>query len=408
MSFASMQQELLGIPGTNLGLVKTKINEAFSLIQDENVWSFQLQTGGWLTPGLLGGQTSSRFLSPGSISIQPFSNQMTGDAIATAAWYGASSPLITMYQIRVPYYDLYNIIAINGNGTIAYATILDGGSGQTPGTYTYAVLDNAGPGSGANVSITVAANGTVTATPIILSAGSGYISPYIIFAQGGTPATFTFTQIAVLTLDRLWMNPAQVNSGYMAYQAYFPSPAGFRRFYAVRDLVNNQPMNWWKYTQVDLSEIDPQRTYFSQPEFVVPVGPDTRQGSATYGQFLWELWQGPITQLPYACQWQVLWPLLSGPNDTVPYPLTEEILKFRAYEVLAAWKESQKGDDMERGSGTNWQFLVAYYHQQYVDLLKKIRIVDKNICDLYFQKMNRYPITTDPFATVSGQMSVGS
>jgi hypothetical protein len=407
MSFASMTQELLGIPGLNLGLVKTKINEAFVLIQDENVWSFQQQSGGWISPGLLGGYTDT-FLSPGTISIQTFSSQMTGDAVATAAWYGASNPSITTYQIRVPYYDLYNIIAIEGNGQIAYATIFTGGSSQTPGTYTYPVLDNGGSGTGGSISIMVAANGTVEATPTLISAGSGYTSPYINFSEGGTPATFVVQQIAVLTLDRLWTSPIQVNSGYMAYQAYFAAPAGFRRMYAIRDLVNNQPIDWWSYTQVSLSEIDPQRTEFSQPEYAVYLGPDSRIGSATYGQGLWELWQGPITQLPYACQWQVNWPALSAPNDTVPAPLTEELLKWRAYEVLAAFKESQKGDDMERGSGANWQFLAKYYHEQYEYCLKKIRVADRNIVDLYFQKFNRNTFNNEPFASVNGQMSVGS
>jgi len=50
-----MVQELLGIPGCNLGLVKTRLNESLTTIQNENVWSFQLQDGGWLTPGLLCG-----------------------------------------------------------------------------------------------------------------------------------------------------------------------------------------------------------------------------------------------------------------------------------------------------------------------------------------------------------------
>lgn len=405
MSFASMTQELLGIPGLNLGLVKTKINEAFVLIQDENVWSFQQQTGGWLTPGLLGGQVAA-FLSPGTISVQPFTNQITGDAVATAAWNGANQPIITQYQIRVPYYSLYNIIGIGGNGQIAYATIFTPGSGQTPGIYVVAVLDNGGSGTGASFAVTVAANGTVTATNLI-SSGSGYLNPYIILAAGGTPASFVVQQIAVLTLDRPWMEPAQVNSGYMAYQAYFAAPAGFRRFYGIRDTVNNQPMDWYSYTQVNLSEIDPQRTDFSQPEYVVHYGPDTRVGSATYGQQLYELWQGPITQLPYTCQWQVMWPPLVNPNDTVPPPLTEELLKFRAYEVLAAWKEGNKGDEMERGSGANWQFLMQYYHEQYEYCLKKIRVADRNIVDLYFQKMNRTPGNIDGFASVSGQMGVG-
>jgi len=406
MSFASMQQELLGVPGLNLGLVKTKINEAFQLIQDEKVWSFQLVTGGWLSPGILGGRVAS-FLSPGTISVQPFTNQITGDATATAAWYGANQPIITQYQIRVPYYSLYNIIGIGGNGQIAYATIYTAGSGQNPGTYITSILDSAGSGTGGSVSITVAANGTVTAQPTIVSAGSGYMSPYISFSQGGVSATFAVQQIAVLTLDRPWMEPSQVNSNYLAYQAYFPAPAGLKKWLAIRDTTNNQPIDWYTFTQVDLSERDPQRTDFSQPEYAVPYGPDTRQGSATFGQMLYELWQGPLTQLPYTWQCEVSWPLLNSPNDTVPYPLTEELLKFRAYEVLALWKEGNKGDEMERGAGANWQFLAKAYREEYESRLKKIKLVDRQLCDLYFTRFNRNSFNNEPFASVNGQMSVG-
>lgn len=405
MSFASMYNEILGVPGMNLGLAKSKINEAFELIQDENVWSFQCQTGGWLTPGILGGNVSA-FLSPGTVSIQPFTSQMTGDAIATAAWYGAQNPIITQYQIRIPYYALYSIVAIGGNGTIAYATIFTAGSGQAPGIYTYPILDNGGPGTGGSVSITVAANGTVTTPPTTLAAGSGYLNPYIAFAQGGTPATFIVTQIAVLTLDRLWTEPAQVNSNYLSYQAYFAAPAGFRRFYDSRDTTNNQEMDFWTYQQTDLARIDPQRTDFAQPEYIVYYGPDTRVGSATFGAPLFELWMGALTSLPYTNQWQVYWPPLVNANDTLPYPITEQLVKFRTYEVIALWKESQKGDDMERGSGANWQFLSLAYRKQYDDILKKIRIKDKNIVDLYFQRMSRTPRNIGNFVSVNGQMSV--
>jgi len=409
MAFQNMIQSLLGtIPGSNLGLVKTALNEAFSLIQDEQTWSFNLQTGGWLTSGLLGGKTAS-FLSSGTISIQPFTDQMAGDAVATAAWYGANQPIITQFQIRVPYYALYSIVAINGNGTIAYATIFTGGSGQNPGTYTYPILDNGGPGVGGSVSITVAANGTVTTSPITLTAGSGYLNPYIAFSEGGTPATFTVTQIAVLTLDRLWTEPAQpIGSGYMAYQCYYPLPAGFRRFFDLRDTTNNQEIDYWSYQQTDLARIDPQRTDFAQPEYIAYTGVDTRAGSATYGQGLVEFWQHPLQILPYTAQWLVYWPALSSPGDTVPWPLSEELLKFRALELLCLWKEGTKGDDMERGSGANWQFLAGAYRKEYDARLKTIRVKDRNIVDLYFQKMNRHPQSSEPFASVTGQMSVGS
>jgi hypothetical protein len=408
MAFQNMIQETLGaIPGANLGLVKSKLNEAFEAIQNENIFSFQLKTGGWLAPGLLGGQVAA-FLSPGTISIQPFTDQMTGDAVATAAWVGANQPIITQYQIRVPYYSLYSIVAIGGNGQIAYATIFTAGSSQTPGTYTVAVLDNGGPGTGGSVSITVGENGTVSSQPVLISAGSGYSSPFINFSEGGTPATFVVQQIAVLTLDRPWMEPAQPpGSGYLSYQAYFPSPAGFKEWYYIVDTTNNNTMDWWTLSQIDLSEQDPQRTDFSQPEYVVHYGPDIRIGSATFGQYLWELWEGPISQLPYTFGCKCNWPALVKPSDSLPFPLTEELVKLRAFEMLSLWKEANKGDDMERGSGANWQFLTKAYHEEYKDRLKLCRNMDRNIVDLYFTRMRRTS-PQEPFASVGGQLNVGS
>lgn len=407
MAFSNMIQETLGaVPGSNLGLVKSKLNEAFEAIQNENIFSFQLKTGGWLAPGLLGGQGAS-FLSPGTISVQPFTNQITGDAIATAAWYGANQPVITQYQIRVPYYSLYNIIAIGGNGTIAYATIFSGGAGQTPGVYTVAVLDNGGLGTGASISIIVASDGIVVSQPTLISAGSGYINPYITFSEGGTPATFVVQQIAVLTLDRDWMEPAQINSGYLSYQAYFASPSGFKEWYYIVDTTNNNTMDYWTLSQIDLSEQDPQRTDFAQPSYVVAWGPDVRQGSSTFGCYLWELWEGPTTSLPYTFGCKCNWPALVNPNDTLPFPLTEELVKLRAFEMLSLWKEASKGDEMERGSGANWQFLSKAFHEEYKDRLKLCRNMDRNIVDLYFTRMRRTR-PQEPFASVGGQLNVGS
>jgi hypothetical protein len=391
----------------SLGLAKTRINEAFEAIQNENIWSFQLKTGGWLAPGMLGGANSS-FLSPGTISVQTFTSQITGDAIASAAWYGANQPIITQFQIRVPYYSLYNIIAIGGNGTIAYATIFTGGSGQNPGTYTYPVLDNGGPGVGGSVSITVAANGTVETAPTLISAGNGYTSPYISFSEGGTPATFVVQQIAVLTLDRPWMEPAApLGTNYLAYQAYFASPPGFKEWYYIVDTTNNATMDWWSLSAIDLSEKDPQRTDFSQPEYVVPWGVDSRQGSSTYGQYLFELWEGPTASLPYTFGCKCNWPALVAPTDTLPFPLTEELVKLRAMEMTALWSESQKGTDMERGSGANWQFLSVAYNKEYLNRLKLCKNMDRNIVDLYFTRMRRTQ-AQEPFASVGGQMNVGS
>ena len=405
-----MVQELLGLPGMNSGLAKTRVNEAFQKIQNENVFSFQCQTGGWLTPNLLGGPNQS-FLSPGTITVTPFSQIITADAVATAAWTAGVPypPLLTQQQIRVPNYSLYSIIAIGNTGACSYATVLTPGSGQTPGTYTVPVTDPSGGGAGAGFSITVNPDGTVTQQPILLGAGGSYVNPTITFAEGGTPATFIVTLVATIQIDRPWMEPPQVNGNYAIYQAYYAAPPNFKRWFNIRDTTNNATMDWWSYTQVNLSEEDPQREIFDQPEYVVPYQMDTRPGSTTYGQMLFELWPHPITQLPYTVACQCNWPLLQNPNDIVPYPLTDELVKERAYEMVALWKESQKGDEMERGSGANWQFLVKAHHEEYKDLLRQARIMDRHLMELYFTRARQdVPFNAgEPFTNTNGTGNVG-
>ncbi len=410
MSLNSMVQELLGIPGMNRGLAKTRINEAFEKIQNEQTWSFQCLTGGWLTANLLGGPNTS-FLSPGTITVIPFQNTITGDAAATAAWNAAVPypPLLTQQQIRSPYYSLYSITALGTDGTVSYVTVATPGSGQTPGVYTLNAVFS-GVGSGAQIKVTVNPNGTVTLPPIVLNKGGSYdAAPTFVLAAGGVPATFTAVLTAQLTIDRPWMEPPQTNGSYMIYQAYYPAPPGFKRWWSIRDTVNNNMMDFWTKTQIDLANDDPQRTIFDQPYYVVPYQIDTRQGSATLGQMLFELWPHPLAQLPYTFGCQANWPLLTNGNDTLPYPFTEELVKLRAYEMLSLWKESQKGDDMERGSGANWQFLAQAQKEEYREVLKQIRIMDRHLVELYFTKARvTPPYGGEPFATTNGQVNVGT
>lgn len=357
MSFQSMYQELLGLPGMNLGLAKSYLNQALKKIQDEQTWSWQIKQSGWLTPPLLGGPNTA-FLSPGTITVAVNSTQILGDAVATAAWvnYVPNPSLLTQQQVRIPYYNLYDIISISSATTVAYLSILTAGSSQTPGTYT--VNGTGGTGSGAQTQIIVNSDGTVTIPPVITNQGTGYTNapgglPTFALAAGGTAATFSAVLNAILNIDRPWMEPAQTSGGYLLYQAYYPTLARTKALWVVRDVTNNNSMDFWSKTQIDLANDDPQRTIFDQPYFVVPFDIDSRPGSATYGFPRWELWPHPISQLPYAYTCLCDWPPLSLPTDILPYPLTEELVKERAYQLLAVWKESQKGDEQARGSGAN-------------------------------------------------------
>jgi hypothetical protein len=118
MPFANMAFEIAGETGIPIPLAQTKTNEALGEIYDFQQWSFQLRESGWLSPGLLF-QSGSQ--SAGTITVAAYSTSIVGDATAAAAWLAyfnaGTLPLLTSFQIRTPYYSLYNIVAYDGVNT---------------------------------------------------------------------------------------------------------------------------------------------------------------------------------------------------------------------------------------------------------------------------------------------------
>jgi hypothetical protein len=324
----------LEVPGLVDAYAVTLLNEALGTIEDFQMWSFQLKTSGWLTPGLLfpGGAG----VSLGTIT--PVGNMPTviGDAVASAQWqaYIAASqlPLFTQLQIRSPFYSLYNIIGVATNGGIT-----------------------------------------------------------------------------TLTLDRPWTDPIGTQ-GYMIYQAYFPVPVtDFKRFLSARDTTNNYPMDYWTKSQKDLAVEDPERTIFNDPNYIVPFEQDQRPNSATFGNMLYELWPHPLSVLPYTFQYLRRGPTLTQPADTVPYPLTEDLVIWKAKEAAFLFKEAQKGEDMQRGQGANWQFLAEAAYAKYEKRLKPIKDRDRDLCELYWSKFRRDSYNSgEPFANINGSLNVGT
>jgi hypothetical protein len=96
------------------------------------------------------------------------------------------------------------------------------------------------------------------------------------------------------------------------------------------------------------------------------------------------------------------------PTDTVPAPLNEELVMWRTKEVAYLWKEAQKGDGLERGSGADWRFLAQEAHAQYARCLKLASLVDKNRVDLYWSKFDRELGGNDGYETSMGTLNVGS
>ena len=118
MAFANMTFQIAGELNVPYPLAQTFINEGLGNILDQQMWSFQLREAGWLTPGL---QFSTGTQSAGTITTTALGTTIVGDATAAAKWVayvGAGTlPLITSYQIRLPYFSLYNIVAFDGVNT---------------------------------------------------------------------------------------------------------------------------------------------------------------------------------------------------------------------------------------------------------------------------------------------------
>jgi hypothetical protein len=355
MSLISMAKRMtLEVPGLAENYAKTLLGEAQGLIQDSQLWSFQIKESGWLTPGLL--FPSGPGNSVGTVTVTPYSNLVVADATATTAWqaYVTSNarPLFTELQFRSPSYSLYNIIGFNG------------------------------------------------------ASGGGYgVGGYGVGGYGDGTSGF-----AALTLDRPWMEPGGVNQAYMIYQAYFPVPVSdFKRFLSARNTTDNSGVDYWSLSRKDLAIRDAQRTIFDDPLFFVPFETDQRPGSATLGNMLIELWPHPVSVLPFSFDYLRRGPQLVNPNDTVPYPFTEEMVLWQAKEAAYLFKAAQKGEDMDRGSGADWRFLAGGAVEKYKACLKTVKDKDRDLMpDLYFNRLiNSYQLSEDGYSTETGQLNVG-
>lgn len=373
------------VPGMSRIRAKRLINRAWKIVQDSMLWSFQLQQGGFSTPNITTG---------GSITAVLGQNTIVGDAIATRQWNAL--PMLyppTVQQIRAQGYSIYSILAMNGNGSIAYGTTTDGGTGQTPGTYTYDVLDAAGPGTGAEVQITVDSDGEVSLDPVVITDGSDYVSPYINFSEGGTPATFTFTQFAVLTLDRPFVDPLPFYSGvgYQMYYAYIAMPKGFKRFLTVADMFDMWSMDLWTSRRtIDLD--DPTRLLSSNPTTMAALGVDNRgrgtaTPSATLGQMLYEMYPYPSTPISYQWYGVVQWPYLKDNSDELPEPIDEEVVTQKA--LTWAYRDAEARRDIMAAKGTvgNFLGLKKQSEEDFLARLKTLRLLDRDAVDSYMVDM---------------------
>ena len=217
-----------------------------------------------------------------------------------------------------------------------------------------------------------------------------------------------------LTLDRPWMEPGS-GSGqpYYIYQHYFVAPVkDFRKWIAIQDFTNNQPLDFWSLTRADLANLDPQRQDQSLPTNVVPAGIDQRAGSATYGWQRFELypWQGNLC--PYALSYRRLGSLPQSLSDwmsMVPEdPITENMVEFKAKEILLLDKAAEMEAKVP-GSGKGMMLLSEMSKKQYMEYFGQVFSVDLNLDGENMTHVNQPGKWNggESYATLGGKLNLG-
>lgn len=187
-----------------------------------------------------------------------------------------------------------------------------------------------------------------------------------------------------LTLDRPWMEPGSgPGQPYYIYQHYFVSPVkDFRKWIAIQDFTNDQPLDFWSLTRADLANLDPQRQDQSIPTNVVPAGIDLRAGSATYGWQRFELypWQGNLC--PYTVTYRRRGSLPEQQSDWMTMypeaPITENMVEFKAKEILLLDKAAEMEAKVP-GSGKGMTLLSALAQKQYYEYFGQVLSIDLNL-----------------------------
>jgi len=121
--------------------------------------------------------------------------------------------------------------------------------------------------------------------------------------------------------------------------------------------------------------------------------------SATLGNWMIEMWPHPLSILPYTFSFLRRGPQLINPSDTVPFPLTEETVLWRAKSAAFSFKEAQKGENVERGSGADFKFLIEMAEAQHKLTLKPCKDKSRDLVELFFSRYRRDQfVTSEPYS----------
>ena len=233
------------------------------------------------------------------------------------------------------------------------------------------------------------------------------------FRSGGTSGAGTMYDIIAydgvntLTLNRPFTDPLTVMTAavsgqeYSIYQPYILAPVSdFERWLSVLDVANSG----WLMVRGDRRAVnrdDPQRQIFANPDRLLGIGQDARQGTATPGWQRYELWPGPQNQFLYQAWFLRFGADLVNLSDTLPIGIPESMVKARARVRCYEQAEANKDPQIPRGAGADYRFLMGAAAAQYEKELKDARLRDRDRVDIFNTTLTRLtggpaPVSFDP------------
>lgn len=196
----------------------------------------------------------------------------------------------------------------------------------------------------------------------------------------------------IATLDKMYGEASAVGVAYQIYQVYYaPVTAGtngmqfvpdFLTFVSVRNMQNFIDL-FLEKTRAQLDATDPQRTWYYFPTDCVPYQVDPNPASVSYGVPLFELWGAPQSQYSYQLYGIRRGADLVNPSDTLPFSVGEDCVIERAKRYAYEWAEANKGEN-RRDVGPNFQFLMGKADAEYLRLMKKYRMRDREFVNNWF------------------------
>jgi hypothetical protein len=187
---------------------------------------------------------------------------------------------------------------------------------------------------------------------------------------------------STITLDRPYAETGAAGASYMVYQPYMPAPTiDFKRWMSIVDPVSGYRFRYQNMfrTQKELDKVDPQRTSFGWPTWVVGKDYVTLPGD-TQQRPRFELGLGhPIQAVGYILEFQRSGEDAITPTAVIPRQISDSTIMARARFYGHDLVSNQPNVDVKvKAFHMQKQRMVK---AQYVDLLRGDKARDNSVWD---------------------------